>query len=83
MRKQQNNTDKQDPADLAVDIGLDVEPVSFLPAIELEALFLRGYVRAMTDRPEAALADLKIAEKADPHGFWGMRAGFIVQRLEE
>ena len=48
---------------------------------ELEALFLRGYVRAVQGNPGGALADLKIAERADPLGEWGFRAGFIIQRL--
>lgn len=46
----------------------------------LEALFLRGYVRALLERPKDALADLEIAQNADPNGIWGFRASFIIAR---
>jgi thiol-disulfide isomerase/thioredoxin len=57
-------------------------PLPSLPAHVLEALFLRGYARALLARPADALADLKRAKDGDPEGPWGMRAGFIASRLE-
>ncbi len=52
-----------------------------LDASVLEALFLRGYIRAVLERPAEALVDLRIARDADPEGAWGFRAAFIIARL--
>ncbi len=49
---------------------------------QLEALFLRGYLRAVLGRPEEAIADLALAQDGDPEGPWGQRAGFILIRLK-
>ena len=55
---------------------------SLLETEEIEGLFLRAYLRARLGRSREAVADMKVAEQADPHGPWGMRAGFILQRLD-
>ena len=59
----------------------DAAPSSFLDKTDLEGLFLRAYLRAHLNRPKDAVADMRIVEAADPNGPWGLRAGFILQRL--
>ncbi len=58
------------------------EDMRVLEIVQLEALFLRGYLRAVKGQAKAALDDLRLAEQADPLGKWGSQAGFIVRRLE-
>jgi thioredoxin-like negative regulator of GroEL len=58
-------------------------PPSFLDKDDLEGLFLRAYLRAHLGRSREAVTDMKTAEEADANGPWGLRAGFILQRLED
>lgn len=49
----------------------------------MEALFLRSYAHAVQKDATRALADLKAAREADPDGRWGLRAGLILEALEQ
>ena len=49
---------------------------------ETEGLFLRTHLRDHPEHLREAVADMKVAEQADPHGSRGTRAGFIRQQRD-
>jgi thioredoxin-like negative regulator of GroEL len=48
----------------------------------IEALFLRGYARAVLRETPGAVEDLKTARDTDAQGRWGVRAALILEAVE-